>query len=48
MVTYFAIHTKFIFPNPKKKLKEGIYQEPMKISAPYFLYNQEFWNIQFL
>ena len=21
--------------------------EPMKISAPYFLYNQEFWNIQF-
>ena len=21
--------------------------EPMKISAPYFLYNQEFWIIQF-
>ena len=29
-----------IFPNPKKN-------EPMKISAPYFLYNQKFWNIQF-
>ena len=36
----FEIHKNFIFPNPKKN-------EPMKISAPYFLYNQEFWNIQF-
>ena len=30
----------FIFPDPKKNI-------PMKISALYFLYNQEFWNIQF-
>ena len=40
MVILFEIHKNFIFPSPKKN-------EPMKISAPYFLYNQEFWNIQF-
>ena len=40
MVTLFEIHKNFIFPNPKKN-------EPMKISAPYILYIQEFWNIQF-
>ena len=40
MVTWFEIHKNFIFPSPKKK-------EPMKISAPYFLYNQEFWNFKF-
>jgi hypothetical protein len=36
----FEIHKNLIFPNQKKN-------EPMRISAPYFVYNQEFWNIQF-
>ena len=40
MVTYFEIHKNLIFANPKKN-------GSMKISAPYFFYNQEFWNIQF-
>ena len=40
MVSQFEIHKNFIFPVPKKN-------EPMKISAPCFLYNQEYWNIQF-
>ena len=38
----FEVQKHFIFHNLKKKLKEGIYQETMKISALYFLYNQEF------
>ena len=40
MVTLLEINKNVIFPNPKKN-------EPMIISAPYFLHNQEFWNIQF-
>jgi len=36
MVTSFEIQKNCIFPNPKKT------------SAPYFLYNQEFWNIHWV
>ena len=39
--TAFTQASPFIFGRPT----DVMVLEPMRISAPYFLYNQEFWNI---